>query len=603
MTNSDQGGPTQIQDLEALSANMAQLFDTSQKIWQLYAETHKPDDGGSADPYNVLPVFANLSAALAQKPEALVEASVNFWTGQMDLWTQATNKMLGADPAEPAPNRPEGGRRFSHPGWSENALFEYIKRSYLMTSQWTSDLVHQADDMLDPQDRKKADLITRNFVEALNPANFFALNPEVLEATMAENGENLVRGAQMMLEDMQRGKGDLLIRQTDMDAFKVGENMAISPGKVIWRNNILELIQYEATTEKVHETPLLFIPPWINKYYVLDLNEKKSMIKWLVAQGHTVFMISWVNPGPEQKDETWESYMFDGASAAIDRVLEETRAKKVNLASYCIGGTLTGSLMAYLSKKKDRRVKSTTLFTAQLDFEDAGELQAFVDEQAVRLVDENLDTGFVPAQHMAQAFNCLRANDLIWSYVVSNYMLGKEPFPFDLLYWNSDSTAMPARVHHFYLEEFYIENKFTKGTLPIRGETLCMSDIKGPVYHIATVEDHIAPAASVYRGAKRMTQSDITFVLSGSGHIAGVVNPPALGKYQYWVNTDLSPDTLDEWRDAADMQAGSWWPHWSDWLAGHSARQIKARVPGKTLGVLCDAPGSFVAARFDAPDA
>ena len=425
-------------------------------------------------------IFANLGTALAQKPEALVEASMNFWAGQMDIWTKAANKMMGASEPEAPPNRPEGGKRFAHPQWSQNAMFEYIKRSYLMTSKWTNDLVHQADDMLDPQDRKKADLITRNFVEAMNPANFFALNPEVIETTFAENGENLVRGAQMMLEDMQRGKGELLIRQTDMDAFKVGENMAISPGKVIWRNNILELIQYEPTTEKVNETPLLFIPPWINKYYVLDLNEKKSMIKWLVAQGHTVFMISWVNPNEDQKDETWESYMFEGASAAIDTVLAETKAKKVNLASYCIGGTLTGSLMAYLSKKKDKRVKSTTFFTAQLDFEDAGELQAFVDEQAVKLVDENLDKGFVPAQHMAQAFNCLRANDLIWSYVVNNYMLGKDPFPFDLLYWNSDSTAMPARVHHYYLEEFYIENKFTSGDLPVRGETLGIDALLHP---------------------------------------------------------------------------------------------------------------------------
>ncbi len=600
MTAKETNSTEQIQDLEAFSANMARLFDTSQQIWKLYAETHGPEDAGS-EPYNVLPVFANLSSALAQKPEALVEASVNFWTGQMDIWTDAANKFLGSSEPTQAPNRPEGGKRFSHPQWSENALFEYIKRSYLMTSKWTNDLVHQADDMLDPQDRKKADLITRNFVEAMNPANFFALNPEVIETTMSENGENLVRGAQMLLEDMQRGKGELLIRQTDMDAFAVGENMAISPGKVIYRNSIMELIQYSPTTDKVNETPLLFIPPWINKYYVLDLNEKKSMMKWLVAQGHTVFMISWINPSEAQKNETWESYMFGGAIEAIDAVLAETKAKKVNLASYCIGGTLTGSLLAYLSKNKDKRVKSTTFFTSQLDFEDAGELQAFVDEQAVRLVDENLEKGFVPAQHMAQAFNCLRSNDLIWSYVVNNYMLGKDPFPFDLLYWNSDSTAMPARVHHYYLEEFYIKNRFTAGTLPIRDMELGIQDIAGPVYHIATVEDHIAPASSVYRGAKQMTKSDVTFVLSGSGHIAGVVNPPALKKYQYWVNTDLSSTDLDAWRDAADVHQGSWWPHWSAWLDEQSSRKVKAREPGKNSGVICDAPGTYVAVRFDAP--
>lgn len=599
MTDKDTNKFAEIQDAEKFAANMAKLFDTSQKIWKLYSETQKADEPASADPFNILPVFANVSSALAQKPETLMQATVDYWTGQMDIWSKAANKMMGTGPDEPTPNRPEGGRRFSHPQWSDNAMFEYIKRSYLMTAKWTSDLVHEADDMLDSQDRKKADLVTRNFVEALNPANFFALNPEVVETTIAENGENLVRGAQMMLEDMQRGKGELLIRQTDMDAFKVGENMAVTPGKVIWRNNILELIQYAPTTDTVNQTPLLFIPPWINKYYVLDLNEKKSMIKWLVAQGHTVFMISWVNPTEAQKNETWESYMVDGAIGAIDKVLEETKAKQVNLASYCIGGTLTGSLMAKLSKAKDKRVKSATFFTAQLDFEDAGELQAFVDEQAVALVDKNLDKGFVPAQHMAQAFNSLRANDLIWSYVVNNYLLGKDPFPFDLLYWNSDSTAMPARVHRFYLEEFYIKNRFTSGELPIGGEMLGIGDVAGPVYHIATVEDHIAPAASVYRGAKQMKNSDITFVLSGSGHIAGVVNPPALGKYQYWVNTDLSAEDLDGWRDAAEMHQGSWWPNWSEWLDGHSARKVKARVPGKVTGTICDAPGTYVAARFD----
>ena len=602
MASTDKTSQVDVQDLEAFSANMVRLYDTSQRIWKLYADTHSSDERSATDAMHMLPVFANLGSALAKKPDVLVESTVAFWTGQMELWSQAANKMLGTAPAEPAPNRPEGGKRFAHPQWSENALFEYVKRSYLMTADWTNDLVHKADDMLDPQDRKKADLITRNFVEAMNPANFFALNPEVIETTLAENGENLVRGAQMLLEDMERGKGELLIRQTDMDAFEVGRNMAVTPGKVIWRNNILELIQYSPTTDKVNDVPLLFVPPWINKYYVLDLNEKKSMIQWLVAQGHTVFMISWVNPDERQKNETWESYMFDGASAAIDKVLEETKAKKVNLASYCIGGTLTGTLMAYLSKTKDKRVKSTTFFTAQLDFEDAGELQAFVDENAVKLVDENLEKGYVPAQNMAQAFNCLRANDLIWSYVVNNYMLGKDPFPFDLLYWNSDSTAMPARVHRYYLEEFYIHNRFTKGELDVRDETLGVEDIAGPVYHIATVEDHIAPAASVYRGAKQMKKSDITFVLSGSGHIAGVVNPPSAGKYQYWVNTDLTATELDQWREDAQMNAGSWWPHWSDWLAGQSSKQVKARAPGKVLGTLCDAPGTYVAVRFDQRD-
>ena len=590
-----------INDFEAFAANMARLTDISQQIWELYSETHRPDDQPQeADPMNLIPAFSNLTGLMAQNPEALMQASMEYWSGQMAIWSSATSKLLGGEDKEgDLPNLPEGGRRFAHAGWSENALFEYIKRSYLLTSQWTQNLVENNDADLDMMDRKKVEFATRNFLEAMNPANFFSLNPEVIEATTAENGENLVRGAQMMLEDMKRGKGELLIRQTDMKGFEVGKNMALTPGKVVWQNDILQLIQYAPTTAKVHETPLLFIPPWINKYYVLDLNEKKSMMKWLVAQGHTVFIISWANPDERHKDQTWESYMFDGASEAIDKVLEETGAKSVNLASYCIGGTLTGTLMAHLGRKKDKRVKSATFFTAQLDFADAGELQVFVDEHTVELVDSQMDKGYLPAQTMAKSFNMLRSNDLIWSYVVNNYLLGKEPFPFDLLYWNSDSTAMPAQVHHHYLENCYLNNAFVNGDFMVKGEQILMSDIKGPVYHIATVEDHIAPASSVYRGARQMTSADITFVLSGSGHIAGVVNPPVLEKYQYWVNTDLSPESLEDWKSKADSTAGSWWPHWDKWLAEHSKKQVKARKPASTLKAIEDAPGSYVKVRFD----
>lgn len=593
--------PEGIQDVEAFATNMTRLTEVCQEIWALYSETHQPDgQAPETDPMNLVPAFTHLSAMMMQHPEELMKASMDYWTGQMAIWSSATAKLMGGEDIGPdLSNIPEGGRRFSHPQWSENALYEYIKRSYLLASQWTQNLVENNDADLDLMERKKVEFATRNFLEAMNPANFFALNPEVIEATVSENGENLVRGAEMMLEDMRRGKGELLIRQTDMKGFKVGENMALTEGKVVWQNDILQLIQYAPKTEKVHETPLLFIPPWINKYYILDLNEKKSMMKWLVEQGHTVFIISWVNPDARHKDQTWESYMFDGASAAIDKVLEETKAKSVNVASYCIGGTLTGMLMAHLGRKKDKRVKSSTYFTAQLDFTDAGELQVFVDEQTVETVKEQMSEGFLPARSMAKAFNMLRSNDLIWSYVVNNYMLGKEPFPFDLLYWNSDSTAMPAKVHHSYLQNCYLKNAFTKGEFEVRGEPILLSDIKGPVYHIATVEDHIAPATSVYRGAREMTSADVTFVLSGSGHIAGVVNPPALEKYQYWVNTDLSPETLEEWKSKADMTAGSWWPNWDKWLAGQSSKKVKGRVPGARLGVIEDAPGSFVKVRFD----
>jgi len=368
---------------------------------------------------------------------------------------------------------------------------------------------------------------------------------------------------------------------------------------VIWQNEILQLIQYAPATEKVRARPILFVPPWINKYYVLDLNPKKSMVKWLVEQGHTVFMISWVNPDARHKDRTWESYMFEGASAAIDTALEETGQKSLHLASYCIGGTLTGTLLAYLCPRGDKRVASATFFAAQLDFEDAGELQVFVDEHILEVIEEEMDAGFMPADRMADAFNLLRANDLIWGYVVNNYMLGKEPFPFDLLYWNADSTAMPALVHHFYLQQFYVDNAFVKETLEVRGSQVGLSDITVPVYHVATKEDHIAPAHSVYRGAKEMTGAEVRFVLSGSGHIAGVVNPPAAGKYQFWTNPDMSHHSLEPWLGAAEETPGSWWPDWDAWLKRRSGRTVDARAPGATLGTIEPAPGSYAKGRVD----
>jgi polyhydroxyalkanoate synthase subunit PhaC len=334
---------------------------------------------------------------------------------------------------------------------------------------------------------------------------------------------------------------------------------------------------------------------------VLDLNPKKSMVKWLVDQGYTVFMISWINPDERHGKESWESYMLNGVLAAVDKVLEETGQKSLNLTSYCIGGTLAGTMLAHLSKTKDKRIATTTFFTAQLDFEDAGELQVLVDDKILGTLSEDMEKGYLPADRMAQAFNLLRSNDLIWGYIVNNYLLGKDPFPFDLLYWNSDSTAMPAGVHHYYLDQFYVKNAFVSGHLLVKGEPVTLGDIKGPVYHIAAREDHIAPAASVYRGAKEMRQADVRFILSGSGHIAGVVNPPALNKYQFWTNPDMSAPSLDEWLKGAEETPGSWWVDWDTWLKPQSGRMIAGREPGAKLGVIEPAPGSYVRARFDQP--
>ena len=584
--------------------NMAEVFEISGQIWKKFlAGQLEAGAPGHPDPLNAWPTFAELYRTMWDHPQQVADMTLEYWAAQQALWQKSMLKWLGAKEEGDAIEVPFMGKpdkRFAHKDWSENAVFDYLKQSYLLTSGWIQDTVNSVGEM-DPKERKKAAFYTRQFVEAMNPANFFALNPEVLEATVNEKGENLVRGLRMMLEDLERGKGKLLIRQTDMDAFEVGRNTAVSPGAVIWQNHILQLIQYAPSTEKVYSKPVLFIPPWINKYYVLDLNPKKSMVKWLVDQGHTVFMISWVNPDERHADETWETYLA-AAEAAIDAALAETKQKSLHVASYCIGGTLTGTMLAKMGKTGDKRVASATFFTAQLDFEDAGELQIFVDDHTIDVIEGEMQKGYMPADRMANAFNMLRANDLIWGYIVSNYMLGKEPFPFDLLYWNADSTAMPARVHHFYLEQFYVKNAFAKGHLKIGGEVVKLSDIRTPVYHVATKEDHIAPAASVYRGAKEMTRADVRFVLAGSGHIAGVVNPPAAGKYQYWTNPDMKHRALEFWLRDAEETPGSWWPDWDGWLKRRSGRLVAPREPGATLGAIEPAPGAYVRVRFDLPE-
>ncbi len=580
--------------------NMAKVMETSQDIWLRLLRAQSADQKPiHADPLNALPAFAELQQAFLNHPQALAERSLHLWAQQAELWRRATSQWLGAEPA-PVAAPPKGDKRFKHESWSHDRIFDYIKQSYLLTADY---LEHVSDDVgedMDPKDRKKIAFLTRQWVEAMSPSNFAAMNPEVIETTLEQKGENLVRGLKMMAEDLERGKGALMIRQTDMNAFKVGRDMAVTPGKVVHQNGIMQLIQYAPATDQVHATPLLVIPPWINKYYILDLNPQKSLVKWLTEQGFTVFLISWVNPDERQRDETWESYLRKGALEAIDKVLEETGEKTLNLAAYCIGGTLTACLLPWMHRTGDRRVKSCTFFTALSDFEDPGDLGVFVDENTLKTVDEQMDRGYLPAGAMATTFNMLRASDLIWNYVVSNYYLGKEPFPFDLLYWNADSTAMPAKVHRYYLDRFYKDNALSTGELKVLGTPVLLSDIKVPIYHVATKEDHIAPASAVYRGARLMTGAqDLRFVLAGSGHIAGVVNPPSLGKYQHWVEGDMSEEDIAGWLSTAEERPGSWWPDWSAWLSKKSGRKVKAREPGAVLGAVEDAPGSYVKRRFD----
>ena len=593
--------PAEGKSDDVLAARVSTLMERSAKLWAESLDRTVESAGKKLkpDPLNTAPAMSKLAKDYWDHPQKAFEAAMEFWVDQAEVWSRMTQRAMGQD-VEPAITPERGDRRFKDEMWEANPAFDYLKQSYLMTGRWLQSRLEDADG-LDPQELKKLKLLTRNFIDAVSPTNFPATNPEVLRTTMEQDGENLVRGIENLVRDLERGHGSLLIQQTDMEAFELGRNMGITPGKVVFQNDVFQLVQYTPTTEKVNAIPLLIVPPWINKFYILDLNEKKSMIQWLVAQGHSVFVVSWVNPRDEHRDETWESYMLKGALTAVEKVLEETGQDQTHIVGYCIGGTLVGTLLAWMAAKKDDRIASATLFTAQFDFSDAGELQAFVDEEVIDTVAQAAeDHGYLAAENMFGAFNSLRSSDLIWSFVVNNYLLGKENFPFDLLYWNSDSTCMPGKVHTYYLDTFYNKNMLAKGELELGGERLDLAAIKVPVYHVAAVEDHIAPAPSAYRAAKLLGSIKQKFVLAGSGHIAGVVNPPAGGKYQYWTRTGIKPEDLDAWREGAKETPGSWWPDWDVWLAKQSKSKVAARKPGKVLGTIEDAPGSFVRDRSDA---
>ncbi len=586
-----------------LSGNVAKMFEKGRKVWEtaLAAQAQAEPGPAQLDPFNTAQAFTELWRNMLEHPQEVTESALKFWTDQAELWRRASLKAAGAK-VEPVVQPDAGDKRFKDAEWSENAVFDALKQSYLLTAGFMMDTAEAGSKDLSNRDRRKVAFFTRQFVEAISPSNYFATNPEVLRATIDEKGQNLVRGLDNMLEDMERGRGKLLIKQTDLDKFKVGENIATTPGKVIHRNEVMELIQYAPTTEKARARPLLIAPPWINKFYILDLNDRKSLVRWLVDRGHTVFVISWVNPDESLAAKEFVDYIAEGLFEAAAIVLEETGAEDLDLAAYCIGGTMTGAALAYLAQEPDHplngRIASATFFTAQFEFSDAGELQLFVDDEQLAALEQEMEEGVLSAEKMASSFNMLRASDLIWGFVVNNYLLGKEPFPFDMLYWNSDSTNMPAQVHRYYLRQFYRDNALAGGALEMGGRRLDLGKIELPTYHVATKEDHIAPADSVYRGVK-MLSGDRRFVLAGSGHIAGVVNPPEGKKYQFWSRDDnVFPDDVNAWRDGAAETPGSWWADWDAWLRARDAKpDVPARTPGAGLGVLCDAPGEYVLRR------
>jgi polyhydroxyalkanoate synthase len=609
--NDQPGTKGPFPDTQEISQSMAEIAESSQKLVADFiarqagrdaADPRAPGSPGALDPLNIGGAFMEMTTRMIADPAKMIEANMSLWQDYLELWQNTATRMMGGE-ADPVVAPEPGDRRFKDPSWSDNDVFDYIKQSYLLTSRWLQSTVAGVDG-LDDKQAQKVDFYTRQFVEALSPSNFVLTNPEVLRETAETGGENLLNGLKNLLQDLDENTGRLNIRMTDEDAFEVGKNVAVSPGKVVFRNDLMELIQFTPSTKTVVQRPLLIIPPWINKFYILDLRKENSFIQWAVGQGHTVFVVSWVNPDARLSEKTFDDYMLEGPMAALDAVEKATGEKEINAVGYCIGGTLLAATLACMAAKKDERIQSATFFTTMIDFEDAGELAVFIDEEQIAALEAKMDErGYLEGSEMASTFNMMRGNDLIWPFVINNYLLGKDPFPFDLLYWNADATRMPAAMHSFYLRKMYLENKLIEpGGITLDGVALDLRKIKVPSYVISTQDDHIAPWKSTY-AATRLYKGPVKFVLSSSGHIAGVVNPPAAKKYNYWKIPPgtKNPKDPDAWLTGAKEHKGSWWPDWDKWVKKHAGKKdIPARKPGSgKLKALGNAPGKYVKVRSD----
>jgi len=587
-------GPEEIASIYAEVAHRASNLISEHVQRQLLKGVQAP-----SDELGIAQAFMDMMSRLLSNPYKLVQAQMNLAQDYFNLWQHSVLRFAGMQAAPVvAPSRSD--KRFRDEEWQEHFVFDFIKQSYLVTAYHIHKTVCSVEG-LDEQTAKKVSFYTRQYIDAFAPSNFALTNPEVFRETLRCNGQNLIKGLNNLLRDIEEGGGSLRVRMTDTSAFELGKNVATTKGKVVFQNDMMQLIQYQPGTDTVFKRPVLIVPPWINKFYILDLREKNSFIKWLVDQGQTVFVISWVNPDERLAEKTFDSYMKEGIFAALDAIEKQTGEKKVNAIGYCLGGTLLAVTLAYLAAKKQKRIASATFLTTLIDFSEPGELGVFIDEDQVANLERKMfKRGFLEGSEMAGTFNMLRANDLIWSFVVNNYLMGRNPFPFDLLYWNSDSTRLPARMHSFYLRKMYMENKLVEpGGIEIDGVPLDLGKIDAPGFFVSTIEDHIAPWRSTYMGAACFN-APVRFVLGGSGHIAGVVNPPAAKKYGYWVNPSakLAP-TSEEWFAGAVQHEGSWWVDWQAWVTEHGGDKVPARDPAAgVLEVLEDAPGSYVKFRL-----
>ncbi len=580
-------------DPEKLTEVMTGIAGQYHELLQDFLAQQEQTLNGDFDVTGAGQAFLDITTSLMKNPEKLVKAQARAWTAYTDLWFSAAKTMLGEE-SKQVVEADKGDRRFKHAAWDDNPFFSFIKQSYLVTADTIQSAVAGVED-LDEDTARKARFYTKQFIDAMSPTNFVLTNPEVLEATLESKGKNLVKGLQNFIDDFDTEAGQLRIKMTDTDAFELGRNIALSPGKVVFQNDLFQLLQYAPSTTQTFRKPLLIMPPWINKYYILDLQPENSLIKWLVDQGHTVFVVSWVNPDEKLANKDFEHYVMEGALAAIDVVEKVTGESKINLVGYCIGGTLMAATLAYIQAKNDERVASATFFVSLIDFSIPGDLGVFIDEEQLENLEKSMnEKGYHDGKEMAATFNMLHSNDLIWSFYVRNYLMGKDPFPFDLLYWNADSTRLPAKMHNTYLRTMYLKNEFKEpGGLSVADTPIDVRAIQTPAYFISTEDDHIAPWKGTYLGAQLLS-GPVKFVLGKSGHIAGIVNPPAPNKYGYYTGPAVDVPA-HEWYDNTTAHAGSWWPDWQAWLELYAGEKIPARHPGASgQPVIEDAPGSYV---------
>ncbi|WP_312409395.1 poly(3-hydroxyalkanoate) polymerase subunit PhaC [Shinella sp.] len=589
--------PYVLKDPEALTVNLARMVEQLGKAasaWLAPRESGAKVDTVSEPMVDMVKTLSKVSEYWMADPRRTLEAQTMLLGSYFNIWSRTLSRMGGEDAAA-GPDLHAKDKRFADEDWVKNPFFDFLRQAYFVTSDWAEKLVTDAEG-LDEHTRHKAAFYVKQIASAVSPSNFVTTNPQLYRETVASSGANLVRGMKMLAEDIAAGRGDLKMRQTDTSKFAIGENMALTPGKVLAQSDVCQVIQYDASTKEVLKRPLLICPPWINKFYILDLNPAKSFIKWAVDQGHTVFVISWVNPDERHAGKDWEAYAREGIGFALDTIKQATGEDEVNAIGYCVGGTLLAATLALHAKEGDKRIRSATLFTTQVDFTYAGDLKVFADEEQIDLIERGMQaTGYLDGSKMATAFNMLRASELIWPYFVNNYLKGQDPMPFDLLYWNSDSTRMPAANHSFYLRNCYLNNTLSKGEMVLAGKALSLKDVKIPIYNLATKEDHIAPAKSVFVGSQ-LFGGKVTYVMAGSGHIAGVVNPPDKNKYQYWTGGPAKGD-FDTWVKKAKETPGSWWTHWDAWIKDEDDRMVPARKTGGSMNSIEEAPGSYVRVR------